>query len=154
MGKDVLSIFIGATQLDAVGVQSSGAEEKGGGIYASGDLSIQSSKQSLFNSNTSKQGGGALYIEGNVDFKDLEEIRIKYNKSGTFETKKVTLSLPEAQTNKSSVTAASQSGPNTTPTPTPPVTAKGGGLYTEKNLSISYRLLQEYLCILFLFRFY
>ncbi|AHH23079.1 autotransporter domain-containing protein [Chlamydia trachomatis] len=118
-------------------VQNNGAEEKGGGIYASGDLSIQSSKQSLFNSNTSKQGGGALYIEGNVDFKDLEEIRIKYNKSGTFETKKVTLSLPEAQTNKSSVTAASQSGPNTTPTPTPPVTAKGGGLYTEKNLSIS-----------------
>ena len=147
-------------------VQSNGADEKGGGIYARGDLSIQSSKQILFNSNTSKQGGGALYIEGDVKFQDLEELHIKYNKAGTFETKKVTLSLPKStDTPKSSLaasstsesnTASSQSGSGTdssqadsntesskpgsdagTTPPTPPVTAKGGGLYTDKSLSIS-----------------
>ena len=138
-------------------VQSNGAEEKGGGIYARGDLSIQSSKQILFNSNTSKQGGGALYIEGDVKFQDLEELHIKYNKSGTFETKKVTVSLPKsaditknslaASPQSESNTASSQPGSNTessppesdagTTTPTPPVTAKGGGIYTDKNLSIS-----------------
>lgn len=139
-------------------VQNNGADEKGGGIYAQGNLSIQSSKQILFNSNTSKQGGGALYIEGDVKFQDLEELHIKYNKSGTFETKKVTLSLPKStDITKSSLaaspqagsgtdssqsepnTASSQPGPDagTTTTPTPPVTAKGGGIYTDKNLSIS-----------------
>ncbi|WP_080132777.1 polymorphic outer membrane protein middle domain-containing protein [Chlamydia suis] len=138
-------------------VQSNGAEEKGGGIYARGDLSIQSSKQILFNSNTSKQGGGALYIEGDVKFQDLEELHIKYNKSGTFETKKVTLSLPKStDTPKSSLAASPQAGSDTaspqsgsgtessqsgsdtdTTTSTPPVTAKGGGIYTDKNLSIS-----------------
>lgn len=143
--------------IDSLKVQSNGADEKGGGIYARGDLSIQSSKQILFNSNTSKQGGGALYIEGDVKFQDLEELHIKYNKSGTFETKKVTLSLPKStDTTKNSLaassqaesnTASSQSGSNTespqpgadagTTTPTPPVTAKGGGIYTDKNLSIS-----------------
>ncbi|WP_080128702.1 polymorphic outer membrane protein middle domain-containing protein [Chlamydia suis] len=144
--------------IDSLKVQSNGAEEKGGGIYARGDLSIQSSKQILFNSNTSKQGGGALYIEGDVKFQDLEELHIKYNKSGTFETKKVTLSLPkstdttknslaassQAESNTassqpgSSGTASSQSGSDTdTTTSTPPVTAKGGGIYTDKNLSIS-----------------
>ena len=146
-------------------VQSNGADEKGGGIYAREDLSIQSSKQILFNSNTSKQGGGALYIEGDVKFQDLEELHIKYNKSGTFETKKVTLSLPKStDTTKSSLAASpqagsdaasSQSGSGTdssqadsntessqpgadtgTTTPTP-VTAKGGGIYTDQNLSIS-----------------
>lgn len=144
--------------IDSLKVQSNGAEEKGGGIYAQGNLSIQSSKQILFNSNTSKQGGGALYIEGDVKFQDLEELHIKYNKSGTFETKKVTLSLPkstdttknslaassQAESNTassqpgSSGTASSQSGSDTdTTTSTPPVTAKGGGIYTDKNLSIS-----------------
>ncbi|WP_080124598.1 polymorphic outer membrane protein middle domain-containing protein [Chlamydia suis] len=147
-------------------VQSNGADEKGGGIYARGDLSIQSSKQILFNSNTSKQGGGALYIEGDVKFQDLEELHIKYNKSGTFETKKVTLSLPKStDTTKNSLAASSQPGSNTASsqsgpdaassqsgssgtvspqpgtdagtTPPTPVTAKGGGIYTDKNLSIS-----------------
>ncbi|WP_087877997.1 polymorphic outer membrane protein middle domain-containing protein [Chlamydia suis] len=138
-------------------VQSNGADEKGGGIYAQGNLSIQSSKQILFNSNTSKQGGGALYIEGDVKFQDLEELHIKYNKAGTFETKKVTLSLPKsADITKNSLAASSQAESNTassqagsdaassqsgsdagTTTPTPPVTAKGGGIYTDKNLSIS-----------------
>ncbi|WP_080140965.1 polymorphic outer membrane protein middle domain-containing protein [Chlamydia suis] len=148
-------------------VQSNGAEEKGGGIYAREDLSIQSSKQILFNSNTSKQGGGALYIEGDVKFQDLEELHIKYNKSGTFETKKVSVSLPKstaitknslaASPQAGSDAASSQSGSGTdssqadsntessqpgadagTTTPTPaPVTAKGGGIYTDKNLSIS-----------------
>lgn len=150
--KNILFENIGSLK-----VQSNGAEEKGGGIYAREDLSIQSSKQILFNSNTSKQGGGALYIEGDVKFQDLEELHIKYNKSGTFETKKVTLSLPKStDTPKSSLaaspqagsdTASSQSGSGTessqpgpdagTTTPTPPVTAKGGGIYTDKNLSIS-----------------
>lgn len=149
--KNILFENIGSLK-----VQSNGADEKGGGIYARGDLSIQSSKQTLFNSNTSKQGGGALYIEGDVKFQDLEELHIKYNKSGTFETKKVTLSLPKS-TDKTSLAASSQpesntvspqSGPDaassqpgpdagTTTTPTPPVTAKGGGIYTDKNLSIS-----------------
>lgn len=130
-------------------VQSNGAEEKGGGIYAQGNLSIQSSKQILFNSNTSKQGGGALYIEGDVKFQDLEELHIKYNKAGTFETKKVSVSLPKstaitqnslsASSQSESTTDSSQPGPDagTTTTPTPPVTAKGGGIYTDKNLSIS-----------------
>lgn len=150
--KNILFENIGSLK-----VQSNGADEKGGGIYAREDLSIQSSKQILFNSNTSKQGGGALYIEGDVKFQDLEELHIKYNKAGTFETKKVTLSLPKsADITKSSLaaspqagsdTASPQSGSNTesskpgsdagTPTPTPPVTAKGGGIYTDKNLSIS-----------------
>ena len=169
--KNILFENIGSLK-----VQSNGAEEKGGGIYAREDLSIQSSKQILFNSNTSKQGGGALYIEGDVKFQDLEELHIKYNKAGTFETKKVTLSLPKStDTPKSSLaassqaesnpvssqsesntaspqsgsntaspqsgsgTASSQSGSDTdTTTPTPaPVTAKGGGIYTDKNLSIS-----------------
>ncbi|MDY4960977.1 MAG: polymorphic outer membrane protein middle domain-containing protein [Chlamydia suis] len=150
--KNILFENIGSLK-----VQSNGADEKGGGIYARGDLSIQSSKQTLFNSNTSKQGGGALYIEGDVKFQDLEELHIKYNKSGTFETKKVTVSLPKStDTTKNSLSASSQSdsnadssqsGSNTEPTqpgsgtgtttPTPPVTAKGGGLYTDKNLSIS-----------------
>lgn len=157
--KNILFENIGSLK-----VQSNGAEEKGGGIYAREDLSIQSSKQILFNSNTSKQGGGALYIEGDVKFQDLEELHIKYNKSGTFETKKVTLSLPKS-TDKNSLSASSQSESNTaspqsgsgtaspqsgsntessppesdagTTTPTPPVTAKGGGIYTDKNLSIS-----------------
>lgn len=149
--KNILFENIGSLK-----VQSNGAEEKGGGIYAREDLSIQSSKQILFNSNTSKQGGGALYIEGDVKFQDLEELHIKYNKSGTFETKKVTLSLPKStDTPKSSLAASSQSDSNTaspqsgsgtessqpgpdagTTTPTP-VTAKGGGIYTDKNLSIS-----------------
>ncbi len=149
--KNILFENIGSLK-----VQSNGAEEKGGGIYARGDLSIQSSKQILFNSNTSKQGGGALYIEGDVKFQDLEELHIKYNKSGTFETKKVTLSLPKStDTPKSSLAASPQAGSDTdssqsgsgtassqpgadagTPTPTP-VTAKGGGIYTDKNLSIS-----------------
>ncbi len=157
--KNILFENIGSLK-----VQSNGADEKGGGIYARGDLSIQSSKQILFNSNTSKQGGGALYIEGDVKFQDLEELHIKYNKSGTFETKKVTLSLPKS-TDKNSLAASSQSDSNTassqpgssgtassqsgtdaasskpeadagTTTPTP-VTAKGGGIYTDKNLSIS-----------------
>ncbi|WP_080129589.1 polymorphic outer membrane protein middle domain-containing protein [Chlamydia suis] len=150
--KNILFENIGSLK-----VQSNGAEEKGGGIYARGDLSIQSSKQILFNSNTSKQGGGALYIEGDVKFQDLEELHIKYNKAGTFETKKVTLSLPKstdttknslaASSQSESTTASSQSESNTessqpgsgtdTTTPTPPVTAKGGGIYTDKNLSIS-----------------
>ncbi len=148
--KNILFENIGSLK-----VQSNGAEEKGGGIYARGDLSIQSSKQILFNSNTSKQGGGALYIEGDVKFQDLEELHIKYNKAGTFETKKVTLSLPKS-TDKNSLAASSQSDSNTassqsgsgtvspqpgtdagTTTPTPPVTAKGGGIYTDQNLSIS-----------------
>lgn len=159
--KNILFENIGSLK-----VQNNGADEKGGGIYAQGNLSIQSSKQILFNSNTSKQGGGALYIEGDVKFQDLEELHIKYNKSGTFETKKVTLSLPKStDTPKSSLaaspqagsdtassqpgssgTASSQSGSGTespkpgagteTTTP-PPVTAKGGGIYTDKNLSIS-----------------
>lgn len=149
--KNILFENIGSLK-----VQSNGAEEKGGGIYARGDLSIQSSKQILFNSNTSKQGGGALYIEGDVKFQDLEELHIKYNKSGTFETKKVTLSLPKStDVTKNSLAASSQSESNTassqpgsgaessqpgsdtgTTTPTP-VTAKGGGIYTDKNLSIS-----------------
>lgn len=147
--KNILFENIGSLK-----VQSNGAEEKGGGIYAQGNLSIQSSKQILFNSNTSKQGGGALYIEGDVKFQDLEELHIKYNKSGTFETKKVTVSLPKS-TDKTSLAASSQSESNTaspqsgsdtessqpgadagTTTPTP-VTAKGGGIYTDKNLSIS-----------------
>lgn len=151
--KNILFENIGSLK-----VQSNGADEKGGGIYARGDLSIQSSKQTQFTSNTSKQGGGALYIEGNVNFQDLEELHIKYNKAGTFETKKVTLSLPKStDTPKSSLaassqaesntassqpgssgTASSQSGSDTdTTTSTPPVTAKGGGIYTDKNLSIS-----------------
>lgn len=149
--KNILFENIGSLK-----VQSNGAEEKGGGIYARGDLSIQSSKQILFNSNTSKQGGGALYIEGDVKFQDLEELHIKYNKSGTFETKKVSLSLPKSPDKNSlaassqpestpaspqsgSGTESSQSGSDagTTTTPTPPVTAKGGGIYTDKNLSIS-----------------
>ena len=150
--KNILFENIGSLK-----VQSNGAEEKGGGIYARGDLSIQSSKQILFNSNTSKQGGGALYIEGDVKFQDLEELHIKYNKAGTFETKKVSVSLPKsADTTKNSLAASSQSESNTassqsgsgtaspqsgsdagTTTPTPPVTAKGGGIYTDKNLSIS-----------------
>ncbi|WP_080133261.1 polymorphic outer membrane protein middle domain-containing protein [Chlamydia suis] len=156
--KNILFENIGSLK-----VQNNGAEEKGGGIYAQGNLSIQSSKQILFNSNTSKQGGGALYIEGDVKFQDLEELHIKYNKSGTFETKKVSLSLPKspdknslaASSTSESNTASSQSGSGTaspqsgsdtaspqpgpdagTPTPTP-VTAKGGGIYTDKNLSIS-----------------
>ncbi|WP_082196908.1 polymorphic outer membrane protein middle domain-containing protein [Chlamydia suis] len=128
-------------QIGSLKVQSNGADEKGGGIYARGDLSIQSSKQTLFNSNASKQGGGALYIEGNVKFQDLEELHIKYNKSGTFETKKVTLSLPNSQTStditKNSLAASSQSGSDTGTTTSTPVTAKGGGIYTDKNLSIS-----------------
>ncbi|QHP83619.1 outer membrane protein PmpB [Chlamydia suis] len=128
-------------QIGSLKVQSNGADEKGGGIYAQGDLSIQSSKQTLFNSNASKQGGGALYIEGNVKFQDLEELHIKYNKSGTFETKKVTLSLPNSQTStditKNSLAASSQSGSDTGTTTSTPVTAKGGGIYTDKNLSIS-----------------
>lgn len=128
-------------QIGSLKVQSNGADEKGGGIYARGDLSIQSSKQTLFNSNASKQGGGALYIEGNVNFQDLEELHIKYNKSGTFETKKVTLSLPNSQTStditKNSLAASSQSGSDTGTTTSTPVTAKGGGIYTDKNLSIS-----------------
>lgn len=157
--KNILFENIGSLK-----VQNNGADEKGGGIYAQGNLSIQSSKQILFNSNTSKQGGGALYIEGDVKFQDLEELHIKYNKSGTFETKKVTLSLPKS-TDKTSLaassqpesnTASSQSGPDAassqsgssgtvspqpgtdagTTTPTP-VTAKGGGIYTDQNLSIS-----------------
>lgn len=138
--KNILFENIGSLK-----VQSNGADEKGGGIYARGDLSIQSSKQILFNSNTSKQGGGALYIEGDVKFQDLEELHIKYNKAGTFETKKVTVSLPKS-TDKNSLSASSQSESNTaspqsgsgtdTTTPTP-VTAKGGGIYTDKNLSIS-----------------
>lgn len=151
--KNILFENIGSLK-----VQSNGADEKGGGIYARGDLSIQSSKQILFNSNTSKQGGGALYIEGDVKFQDLEELHIKYNKSGTFETKKVSVSLPKstaitknslaASSTSESNTASSQSGSGTdssqpgadtgtTTTPTPPVTAKGGGIYTDKNLSIS-----------------
>ncbi|WP_080125538.1 polymorphic outer membrane protein middle domain-containing protein [Chlamydia suis] len=150
--KNILFENIGSLK-----VQSNGAEEKGGGIYARGDLSIQSSKQILFNSNTSKQGGGALYIEGDVKFQDLEELHIKYNKAGTFETKKVTLSLPKStDTPKSSLAASPQAGSDTaspqsgstpespqpgpdtdTTTSTPPVTAKGGGIYTDKNLSIS-----------------
>ncbi|MDD7385663.1 MAG: polymorphic outer membrane protein middle domain-containing protein [Chlamydia suis] len=150
--KNILFENIGSLK-----VQNNGADEKGGGIYAQGNLSIQSSKQILFNSNTSKQGGGALYIEGDVKFQDLEELHIKYNKSGTFETKKVTLSLPKStDTTKNSLaassqaesntassqsgsgTASSQPGPDTdTTTSTPPVTAKGGGIYTDKNLSIS-----------------
>ena len=150
--KNILFENIGSLK-----VQSNGADEKGGGIYARGDLSIQSSKQILFNSNTSKQGGGALYIEGDVKFQDLEELHIKYNKAGTFETKKVSVSLPKsADTTKNSLAASSQSESNTassqsgsgtaspqsgsdagTTTPTPPVTAKGGGIYTDKNLSIS-----------------
>lgn len=150
--KNILFENIGSLK-----VQSNGAEEKGGGIYAQGNLSIQSSKQILFNSNTSKQGGGALYIEGDVKFQDLEELHIKYNKSGTFETKKVTVSLPKsADITKNSLSASSTSESNTvspqsgstpespqpgpdagTTTPTPPVTAKGGGIYTDKNLSIS-----------------
>ncbi len=161
--KNILFENIGSLK-----VQSNGAEEKGGGIYAQGNLSIQSSKQILFNSNTSKQGGGALYIEGDVKFQDLEELHIKYNKAGTFETKKVTLSLPKStDTTKNSLAASSQSESNTvssqpgssgtassqsgssgtassqsgsdtdTTTPTPPVTAKGGGIYTDQNLSIS-----------------
>lgn len=128
-------------QIGSLKVQSNGADEKGGGIYARGDLSIQSSKQTLFNSNASKQGGGALYIEGNVKFQDLEELHIKYNKSGTFETKKVTLSLPNSQTStditKNSLAASSQSGSDTGTTTSTPVTAKGGGIYTDQNLSIS-----------------
>ncbi|WP_080141678.1 polymorphic outer membrane protein middle domain-containing protein [Chlamydia suis] len=128
-------------QIGSLKVQSNGADEKGGGIYAQGDLSIQSSKQTLFNSNASKQGGGALYIEGNVKFQDLEELHIKYNKSGTFETKKVTLSLPNSQTStditKNSLAASSQSGSDAGTTTSTPVTAKGGGIYTDKNLSIS-----------------
>lgn len=128
-------------QIGSLKVQSNGADEKGGGIYARGDLSIQSSKQTLFNSNASKQGGGALYIEGNVNFQDLEELHIKYNKSGTFETKKVTLSLPNSQTStditKNSLAASSQSGSDTGTTTSTPVTAKGGGIYTDQNLSIS-----------------
>lgn len=134
--------------IDSLKVQSNGAEEKGGGIYAQGNLSIQSSKQILFNSNTSKQGGGALYIEGDVKFQDLEELHIKYNKAGTFETKKVTVSLPKSTAiTQNSLSASSQAESNTEPsqpgsttettTPTPPVTAKGGGIYTDKNLSIS-----------------
>ncbi|WP_080121789.1 polymorphic outer membrane protein middle domain-containing protein [Chlamydia suis] len=141
--KNILFENIGSLK-----VQSNGAEEKGGGIYAQGNLSIQSSKQILFNSNTSKQGGGALYIEGDVKFQDLEELHIKYNKAGTFETKKVTVSLPKsADITKNSLSASSQSESTTEPsqpgsttettTPTPPVTAKGGGIYTDKNLSIS-----------------
>lgn len=160
--KNILFENIGSLK-----VQSNGAEEKGGGIYAQGNLSIQSSKQILFNSNTSKQGGGALYIEGDVKFQDLEELHIKYNKSGTFETKKVSVSLPKstaitknslaASPQAGSDAASSQSGSGTdssqadsntessqpgadagTTTPTPaPVTAKGGGIYTDKNLSIS-----------------
>ncbi len=152
--KNILFENIGSLK-----VQSNGADEKGGGIYAKGDLSIQSSKQTLFNSNTSKQGGGALYIEGDVKFQDLEEIYIKYNKSGTFETKKVTVSLPSSQPStdvtKNSLAASSQSESNTASsqsgsgtessqpgadagtTPPTPVTAKGGGIYTDKNLSIS-----------------
>ncbi len=134
--KNILFENIGSLK-----VQSNGADEKGGGIYAQGDLSIQSSKQTLFNSNASKQGGGALYIEGNVKFQDLEELHIKYNKSGTFETKKVTLSLPNSQTStditKNSLAASSQSGSDTGTTTSTPVTAKGGGIYTDKNLSIS-----------------
>ncbi|WP_087878215.1 polymorphic outer membrane protein middle domain-containing protein [Chlamydia suis] len=160
--KNILFENIGSLK-----VQSNGAEEKGGGIYAREDLSIQSSKQILFNSNTSKQGGGALYIEGDVKFQDLEELHIKYNKSGTFETKKVSVSLPKstaitknslaASPQAGSDAASSQSGSGTdssqadsntessqpgadagTTTPTPaPVTAKGGGIYTDKNLSIS-----------------
>ncbi|MEB2690511.1 polymorphic outer membrane protein middle domain-containing protein [Chlamydia suis] len=149
--KNILFENIGSLK-----VQSNGAEEKGGGIYARGDLSIQSSKQILFNSNTSKQGGGALYIEGDVKFQDLEELHIKYNKAGTFETKKVTLSLPKStDTTKNSLAASSQpestaaspqsgpdaassqSGPDAETTPPTPVTAKGGGIYTDKNLSIS-----------------
>lgn len=149
--KNILFENIGSLK-----VQSNGADEKGGGIYARGDLSIQSSKQILFNSNTSKQGGGALYIEGDVKFQDLEELHIKYNKAGTFETKKVSLSLPKStDTPKSSLaasstsesnTVSSQSGPDaespqpgagTETTPPTPVTAKGGGIYTDKNLSIS-----------------
>ncbi|MCI5641750.1 MAG: Pmp family polymorphic membrane protein autotransporter adhesin, partial [Chlamydia suis] len=128
-------------QIGSLKVQSNGADEKGGGIYAQGDLSIQSSKQTLFNSNASKQGGGALYIEGNVNFQNLEELHIKYNKSGTFETKKVTLSLPNSQTStditKNSLAASSQSGSDTGTTTSTPVTAKGGGIYTDQNLSIS-----------------
>lgn len=151
--KNILFENIGSLK-----VQNNGADEKGGGIYAQGNLSIQSSKQILFNSNTSKQGGGALYVEGDVKFQDLEELHIKYNKSGTFETKKVTVSLPKstaitknslaASSTSESNTASSQSGSGTdssqpgadtgTTTPTPaPVTAKGGGIYTDKNLSIS-----------------
>lgn len=159
--KNILFENIGSLK-----VQSNGAEEKGGGIYAREDLSIQSSKQILFNSNTSKQGGGALYIEGDVKFQDLEELHIKYNKSGTFETKKVTLSLPKStDITKNSLAASPQAGSDAaspqsgagtdssqadsntesskpgsdagTTTPTPPVTAKGGGIYTDKNLSIS-----------------
>lgn len=140
--KNILFENIGSLK-----VQSNGAEEKGGGIYAQGNLSIQSSKQILFNSNTSKQGGGALYIEGDVKFQDLEELHIKYNKAGTFETKKVTLSLPKStDITKNSLAASPQSGSTPesskpeadagTTTPTP-VTAKGGGIYTDKNLSIS-----------------
>lgn len=149
--KNILFENIGSLK-----VQSNGADEKGGGIYAREDLSIQSSKQILFNSNTSKQGGGALYIEGDVKFQDLEELHIKYNKSGTFETKKVTLSLPKStDTPKSSLAASPQAGSDaassqsgsgtespkpgsgTETTTPPPVTAKGGGIYTDKNLSIS-----------------
>lgn len=141
--KNILFENIGSLK-----VQSNGAEEKGGGIYAQGNLSIQSSKQTQFTSNISKQGGGALYIEGDVKFQDLEELHIKYNKAGTFETKKVTVSLPKsADITKSSVAASPQAGSDTdssqsgsgteTTTPPPPVTAKGGGIYTDKNLSIS-----------------
>lgn len=158
--KDGGAIFaekdVSFENITSLKVQTNGAEEKGGAIYAKGDLSIQSSKQSLFNSNYSKQGGGALYVEGGINFQDLEEIRIKYNKAGTFETKKITLPSLKAQASAGNADAwassspqsgsgattvsdsgDSSSGSDSDTSETVPVTAKGGGLYTDKNLSIT-----------------
>ncbi|SYX08696.1 Polymorphic membrane protein F,chlamydial polymorphic outer membrane protein repeat,Chlamydia polymorphic membrane protein middle domain [Chlamydia poikilotherma] len=102
--------------------QSNSADTLGGAIYSKGNLTIQdSSTLTQFNGNNGKTGGGGIYCLGDVTLTNLSQAHFGANKAGNYD---LTINVPGKNSASSSQ-------------PPPPPLAKGGGIYVEKNLSVS-----------------
>ncbi|WP_375793590.1 autotransporter domain-containing protein [Chlamydia sp. 12-01] len=111
--------------------QSNSADTRGGAIYSKGNLTIQdSSILTQFNGNNGKTGGGGVYCLGDVTLTNLSQVRFGANKAGNYD---LTITIPDKE---KPVAVASAAQP-VVPVPIVPPLGKGGGIYVEKNLSVS-----------------
>ncbi|AAP04956.1 polymorphic outer membrane protein middle domain-containing protein [Chlamydia caviae] len=119
--------------------QSNSADAQGGAIYAKENLTISdSSTLTQFNGNNGKTGGGGIYCLGDITLTNLSQAYFGANRAGNYD---ITLTIPSKEkavvASAATGAASSQSAAQqSAPADTPPL-GKGGGLYVEKNLSVS-----------------
>lgn len=141
------------------------AVEKGGSVYAKERVSLENVTEATFSSNGGEQGGGGIYSEQDMLISDCNNVHFQGNAAGATAVKQCldeemivllaecvdslsedTLdSTPETEQTESNGnqdgssetedTQVSES-PESTPSPDD-VLGKGGGIYTEKSLTIT-----------------